>query len=175
MHVIQLNTARPRGPIGRRLITACNESPMKRVRKEANIAAAMSRDIGPPMRIGAPFGTAITALEGSRTGSEQLIARSPMRTAFDPRTVTVLLPKTMIASLSGLTGLGGLGVSLGRTTGFGVLGTGAQEVPGGIRMCPGTCSPFVPVLLAGITPQYMTGPLTAAAPLDATAAIALLR
>src|SRR5437660_594950 len=126
---------------------------MNRVRNDAITAAIMSSDIEPPMRIGAPFGTAITTDEGSRTGSEQLIAISPMRTAFVPSALTVLLPKTMIASLSGLTGLGGFGVSLGRTTGFGVLGTGAQAVPGGIRICPGTCSPFVPVFVAGKAPQ----------------------
>lgn len=133
----------------RRLTSACSESETKRVRSEAMIADMMSSDIGPPMRIGAPLGTASTTDDGRRSGSEQLSAMSPSRTALEPMTVTVLDPNTTTASFSGLTGRPGVGVSPGWITGLGVLGNGAHAVPGGKRMWPGTCLASVPVLVAG--------------------------
>src|SRR5262245_41178293 len=138
------------------------------------IAAMMSSEGGPPIKIGAPLGTASTTDDGSRSGSEQLSAMSPSRTALLPMTVTVLLPNTTTASFSGLTGIPGVGVSPGWITGFGVLGNGAHIVPGGIRMCPGTCLASVPVFVAGKAVQYSTGPWNGApttAPIAAPIAI----
>ena len=140
-----------------RLSRECSESETKRVRSDAKSADITSSELGPPMRIGGPFGTAITTDEGRRTGSEQLISISPNRTALVPITETVFDPNTHTASSSGLTGLPGFGVSPGRITGLGVFGKGAHATPGGIRMCPGTCFAFAPVLVAG-TPQNSTGP-----------------
>ena len=105
------------------------------------------------MRIGAPLGTASTTDDGSRMGSEQLRKMSPKRTALVPITDTVFEPKIATASLSGVIGLGGFGTSPGRMTGFGVLGKGAQKVPGGNRMCPGMWMASVPVCVAGKMPQ----------------------
>ena len=61
-------------------------------------------------------------------------------------TLTVFDPKTHTASSSGLIGFGGSGVSPGRITGLGVFGTGAQDVPGGKRMCPGRAFASVPTI-----------------------------
>lgn len=74
---------------------------------------------------------------------------SPDRTALVPITVTVFEPVIITASFSGLTGSPGLGVSPGWIIGLGVFGKGAQAVPGGMRMCPGTCLASVPVFVAG--------------------------
>jgi hypothetical protein len=96
-----------------RLSNACRESDTNRVRSDANIAAMMSRDFGPPIMIGAPLGTEKTKDVGSLTGSEQLIKMSPKRTALVPITDTVFEPTIQTASSSGFTGGFGVTVSPG--------------------------------------------------------------
>ena len=113
---------------------------------------------GPPISTGIPLGMARMVDDGSRTGSPQLIALSPMRDALVPIRVTVGEPNTTMASPSGATGgPGGGGGPLNE--GLGSFGMGAQAVPGGIRMCgtPSELRAFVPTVVAGIE-LMSTGP-----------------
>ena len=120
-----------------RLNRACSESETNRVRSDAKIAAMMSSDGGPPIMIGAPLGNC----QDDRRWEANWLRAAHEAIAepygIDPMTLTVFDPKTHTASSSGLIGFGGSGVSPGRITGLGVFGTGAQDVPGGKRMCPG--------------------------------------
>src|SRR5262249_30812499 len=114
-------------------------------------AATLSIAVGPPTSTGAPLGTAMHTDVGRLTGKPQLDTIDVNRPAEEPLMLTVLLPVTMVPSLSG--------------TSF-----GANAIPGGVGTWLVMARTEVRVLPAGM-PLMSTAPPMARTSLAAAMAM----